>query len=94
MADFPEQLVTLIVSGEHVEVAAALGLFSPAIGEWGGVMRGVPVRLAAALQRGEDASLRLPDGQERPIHSTGPSRIDDQGRLLVPFTGEGPVPFS
>ncbi|WP_158751717.1 hypothetical protein [Streptomyces bicolor] len=86
--------MTLIVSGEQVEVAAALGVFSPADSEWGGVLLGVPVRLAAAMQRGDDASLRLPDGRERRIHSVGPSRIDGQGRLLVPFTGEGPVPFS
>jgi hypothetical protein len=60
-------------------------VFSPADSEWGGVLRGVPVRLAAAMQRGDDASLRLPDGQERLIRSTGPSRIDDQARLLVPL---------
>jgi hypothetical protein len=86
--------VLLLVGGEQVEVTAVLGVFSPVDTEWGGVLLGVPVGQADAMQRGDEAWLRLPDGQERPIRSAGPSRVDDQGRLLVPFTGEGPIPFS
>ncbi len=86
--------VLLLMGGEQVEIEADLGVFSPGGDSWGGFLRGVPVRLAAAVQRGDDAPIHLRDGQKRLIHPLGPSRLDDQGRLLVPFVGEGTTPVS
>ncbi|MFJ9026471.1 hypothetical protein ACIRPU_41955 [Streptomyces sp. NPDC102259] len=90
----PDSPVVLVVAGEQVAIAVDLGLFSPADPvEWGGVLRGVPVHLAAAIQASGDARLHFPDDQERTIRPAGPTRLDHRGRLLVPFTGEGPAPF-
>ncbi|WP_123970159.1 hypothetical protein [Streptomyces sp. TLI_185] len=84
----------LLVAGEQVTVDVDLGAVSPAgPAEWGGVLRGVPVRLAAAIRVSSAVRLRFPDGQERQIHPAGQARLDDRGRLLVPFAGEGPMPL-
>ncbi|MFG2707409.1 hypothetical protein [Streptomyces sp. NPDC048386] len=83
----------LVVGNEQVPVEADLGELTPADHpQWGGLLRGVPERLAAAMQRGEDARLRWPDGQERSVRLAGVLQTDDPGRLLVAVLGEGTPP--
>lgn len=83
----------LVVGDEQVPVEAELGELTPdGSGQWGGFLRGVPVRLATAVHQGQDARLRLPDGQERGLRPAGVPRMDSQGRLVVPFLGEGTIP--
>ncbi|MFJ8802800.1 hypothetical protein [Streptomyces sp. NPDC102487] len=83
----------LLVGQEQAAIEADLGVFMPA-GEraWGGLLRCVPIRLAAAMQHSGETLLRLPDGQERKIHPAGSPRPDRQGRLVVAFIGEGTIP--
>ncbi|MFJ9729220.1 hypothetical protein ACIRP3_41405 [Streptomyces sp. NPDC101209] len=78
----------LVVGRDHVVVEADLGELMPAGGPWwGGFMRGVPVRLAAALRQGVYALLCMPDGSEHIVHAAGVPVMDRQGRLMVPFLG-------
>ena len=89
----PDRYVGRFFCGAWQSVEAELGELTPAGGwEWGGFLCGVPVWLAAAMRQGEDARLRLPDGQERRLHPAGMPRMDSQGRLVVPFLGEGRTP--
>jgi hypothetical protein len=82
----------LVVGDEQVPVEAELGELTPAGGwEWGGFLRGMPVRLAAARRQGEDARLRMPDGQEHGLRPAGMPRMDSQGCLVVPFLSEGAI---
>lgn len=83
----------LQVGNDCVPVEAELGELAPAEGpQWGGLLRGVPERLAAAMRRGEKARLCWPDGQERSLRLVGAPRRDDQGNLIVAFLGEGAPP--
>lgn len=53
--------VVLLVGQEQAPVEADLGVFIPGGGpQWGGLLRGVPVRLAAAMRRGEMPSSACP----------------------------------
>ncbi|MFJ9729583.1 hypothetical protein ACIRP3_43380 [Streptomyces sp. NPDC101209] len=78
--------VQMPVEVELAELASAGDL------EWGGLLRDVPEGIAAAICRGEDARLHLPDGQEHQVHPAGTPRKDTEKRLLVPFLGEGTTP--
>lgn len=83
----------LVVGDEQVPLQTELAELTPAGDwQWGGFLRGVPVRLAAAIRQGQDTRLRLPDGQERSLHRAGASRMDSQGCLEVSFLGEGTIP--
>ncbi|MBT2419549.1 hypothetical protein J7F01_15420 [Streptomyces sp. ISL-22] len=78
---------------EQVAVQAELGVFTPARDpEWGGLLRGVPPWLAVAMCQLDDVRLRLPGEEERRVHLVGKPVLDDQGRLVVFFRGEGPPP--
>ncbi|MEV5795714.1 hypothetical protein [Streptomyces sp. NPDC052192] len=79
--------------GRQAAVEADLGVVVPA-GEqaWGGLLRCVPMRLAAAMQQSGEALLQLPGGQERRIRPAGKPRLDRQARLVVAFVGEGTIP--
>jgi hypothetical protein len=78
----------LVVGDEQVPVEAELGELTPAgRWEWGGSLRGMPVRLAAAMRQGEDARLRIPDGQEHGLRPAGMPRMDSQSCLAVPLLG-------
>lgn len=85
------QTAVLIVGSELVEVEVELGSLTPGT-QWGGFFRGVPIRLAAALRQDHKALLLLPDGQEKRVRPAGIPQMDRQGRLVVPFLGEGPAP--
>ncbi|MEU0119041.1 hypothetical protein ABZ137_36540 [Streptomyces bobili] len=81
------------MGNEQIPLYAELGELTPAeVPQWGGLLRGVPEGLAAAMQPGQEARLRWPDGQERRVRLGGESLVDDQGRLIVAFLGEGPPP--
>ncbi|MGW3135011.1 hypothetical protein [Streptomyces sp. NPDC001139] len=83
----------LVVGREHVAVEAEFGELTPADGPWwGGVLRGVPVRLAAALRQGAPTLVCLPGGYEHSVHPAGSPVMNRQGRLVVPFLGEGLFP--
>jgi hypothetical protein len=87
--------VLLRVGAEEVDVEAWLGVFTEGQWpQWGGILRDVPVRLAAAVHHGDDVRIRLPGGQERRIHAVVPSveNLEDQERIEVLFFGEGSVP--
>ena len=82
--------VVLLVGNAQIPVEAELGELTPAeVPQWGGLLRGEPERLAAAMRSGQDARLCWPDGQVR----LGEERlVDDQGRLIVTYLGEGLPP--
>lgn len=83
--------VVLLVGNTQLPVEAELGELTPAeVPQGGGLLRGVPERLAAAMRSGQDARLCWPDGQERRVRLGGERLADDQGRLIVAFLGEGP----
>ncbi|MEU4086239.1 hypothetical protein [Streptomyces aureus] len=85
--------VLLLETGERVAVGVELGAFSPAgTPEWGGVLRGVPGRVATAMGMYGWAQLRFHGGEERRIRPEGGPYLDHAGRLLVPFVGEGAIP--
>jgi hypothetical protein len=88
-----DRWTVLLVGEEQVAVQAELGGFTPARDpEWGGVLRGVPPRLAAAMRQLDDVRLRFPSEEVRRVHLAGNPVPDDQGRLVVFFRGEGPPP--
>ncbi|WP_326844586.1 hypothetical protein OHB33_41310 (plasmid) [Streptomyces sp. NBC_01558] len=83
----------LLVGQDQATVEADLGVFVPTGKQaWGGLLRCVPMRLAAAMQQSGEALLRMPGGQERRIRPAGKPRLDRQGRLVVAFIGEGTIP--
>ncbi|MFD8740660.1 hypothetical protein ACFV06_37885 [Streptomyces sp. NPDC059618] len=83
----------LVVGTEQAVVEVELGELTPAKSpEWGGLLRGVPVRLAAEMRQGVPSRLRLTDGQERSVRPVGVPWMSDQGFLIVAFLGEGTAP--
>ncbi|MFJ9908926.1 hypothetical protein ACIRVK_39855 [Streptomyces sp. NPDC101152] len=92
MSSFASSAV-LLVGNEQVPVEAELGELTPPKGsQWAGLLHGVPQRLAAAMQRGAEARLCWPDGQERSVRLAGVPHTDAQGHLLVAILGEGALP--
>lgn len=83
--------LVLLVGSERIPVDAELGEPTPAgVPQWGGLLRGVPERLAAVMEPGRQARLCWPDGQERSVRLGGQPQMDAQGRLIVAFLGEEP----
>ncbi|MDG9709595.1 hypothetical protein [Streptomyces sp. DH10] len=84
----------LLVGEEEAQVDAWLAVFTgDGRAEWGGVLHAVPVRLAAAVQHGDDVRIRLlPDGPERRIHAANAPGTEDQEYVDVLFIGEGKAP--
>jgi hypothetical protein len=78
------------LGSEQIPVEAELGELTPAVvPQWGGLLRGAPEPLAAAMRSGQDARLRWPDRQERRVRLGGERLVDDHGRLIVAFLGVG-----
>ena len=80
--------VLLLIEEQPIAVEVDLGLFVPATGLWGGVLRRVPRWVAQAMANA-DARLRSPNGWERRIR---PLVIPDDD-TSVPFIGKGKPPF-
>ncbi|MEU4085044.1 hypothetical protein [Streptomyces aureus] len=92
MSSFSRSAV-LVVGTEQIVVQVELGELTPAkSSEWGGLLRGVPMRLAAEMRQGVPSLLRLADGTEHSVRAVGVPWMSDQGRLIVVFLGEGPAP--
>lgn len=88
-----DRWAVLLVGEEQIPVEAELGVFTPAVKlEWGGLLRGAPLRLATAIRQHDDVRLRFPGEEERRIHPMGRPVPDPQGRLVVFFQGEGMAP--
>ena len=89
----PYTSAELLTGNERAPVEAELGELTPAEKpHGGGLLHGVPERLAAAMGQGENAWLRWADGQERSVRPAGTPRRDDQGNLIVAVLGEGTPP--
>ncbi|KUN17763.1 hypothetical protein AQJ23_40705 [Streptomyces antibioticus] len=85
--------VVLLVDDDYIPIEAEFGELMPAeVPQWGGLLRGVPLRLAGALRPGRQTWLIWLDGREHGVRLGGQPQMDGEGRLIVAFLGEGAPP--